>query len=117
MSVLGFARVARSCSFALLLLSFAGHHLAYAQMLDLNGNGMSDVWEQLHGPGNADPNIDSDHDGVPDRLEAVAGTDPFDAASVPRISQLTISPDGARANITAVRGKRYELQASEMLCG
>src|SRR5436190_1163058 len=117
MPVFGFARLVRSCGVALLLLSLAGHRLACAQMLDLNGNGVSDVWEQLHGAGNADPNGDSDLDGVPDRLEAVAGTDPFNAGSVPRISQLTVSPDGARANLTGVRGKRYELQASETLCG
>src|SRR6185295_11003933 len=58
---------------------------AQAQKIDQNSNGMSDIWEQIHGATALDPNADSDGDGVPNRLEALAGTDPFDRNSFPKI--------------------------------
>src|SRR4051812_12226884 len=35
-----------------------------AQKLDLNSNGMSDVWEQIYNAAALNPNLDSDGDGV-----------------------------------------------------
>src|SRR6266566_9491646 len=57
-----------------------------AQMVDLNANGMSDIWELVFGAGGLDPNGDPDQDGAPNLVEAIAGTDPFDSNSVPRIT-------------------------------
>ena len=57
-------------------------------ILDLNSNGMSDVWEQLRNAVGIDPNLDSDGDGFSNALEALAGTDPFNSNSVLRITSL-----------------------------
>src|SRR5881397_2300553 len=62
-----------------------------AQKIDLNGNGMSDVWELLFGAAGLAPSADADGDGVSNALESLAGTDPFDSNSVPRLSFTTPS--------------------------
>src|SRR6266481_4856826 len=59
---------------------------ALAQSIDQNANTMSDIWEQIYGAAGLDPNADTDGDGVANRLEALAGTDPFDPDSFPKIT-------------------------------
>ncbi len=99
-----------------LLLSAVGANVR-AQCLDLNGNGISDVWELLYGAQGCDPNADPDGDGVPNRLEAIAGTDPFDARSVPRISRIAVTSNGVEVNMAGALGKHYQLQSSEAVGG
>src|SRR6185436_19794354 len=88
------------------------------QFLDRNANGMSDIWELLYNrPGAAltvTPHVDSDGDGVPNRLEAVAGTDPNDATSVPRIGRITKTSRGVVVTMTGALGKSYQLLGSEI---
>jgi Protein of unknown function (DUF1800)/PA14 domain/CHRD domain/Bacterial TSP3 repeat len=100
----------------LLFLSF-GAGLARAQMIDLNGNGMSDVWEQLYGASALDPNADTDGDGVPNRLESLAGTDPFDPNSIPKITSFANSISNFTVAISAAAGKVYQLQSVSSLDG
>jgi hypothetical protein len=97
-----------TCFLALLLI-------ARAQPPALNSGGMSAIWELLYGAQGVDPDADPDGDGVPNRLEAIAGTDPFNAQSLPRISQITVSSNGVHVNFAGALGKKYELQASATL--
>lgn len=92
-------------------LSLLGTGRLHAQMLDLNGNGMSDIWEQLYNATGLDPKADADGDGASNWLESVAGTDPLNASSVPKITFAT--PAGTNFNVTmsSALGKRYELQS------
>ena len=83
-----------------------------AQHLDVNANNASDVWELIYNAQNCDPKADPDGDGVPNELEALAGTNPFDARSVPRIGVFSVTTNAVRATIAGALGKRYELQAS-----
>lgn len=48
---------------------------------DLNGNGMSDLWEARFGGAGLDPALDADKDGLSNGAEASLGTDPFDPGS------------------------------------
>ena len=82
-----------------------------AQMLDLNGNGMSDIWEQVYNVAGLDPKADADGDGASNGLESTAGTDPLNPASVPKIT--LAAPSGTNFSITmpSALGKRYELQS------
>ena len=48
---------------------------AYA-IVDLNGNGMSDVWEQFFGAEGVSPSTDSDGDGQTNLAESAAGYEP-----------------------------------------
>jgi uncharacterized protein (DUF1800 family) len=82
-------------------------------ILDVNSNGISDVWEQLHNAVGVDPNLDSDGDGFPNSLEALAGTDPFDSKSYPKISGVSISGTNFVMNMPAAPGKLYQLQSCQ----
>ncbi len=56
-------------------------------MIDLNQNGMSDVWEWTYNAYGINPNAaDSDNDGFSNLQEAIAGTNPFDSNSYPHIT-------------------------------
>jgi uncharacterized protein (DUF1800 family) len=78
-------------------------------MLDLSGDGISELWKQLY-PG-AGGDLDSDGNGISDRLEAIAGTNPFDPASKLAVTAIDHRPDEGEASFhwQAVVGKRYAI--------
>ena len=83
----------------------------------VSGNTISPVWESLYGAQSVDPNADPDGDGLSNLQEAIAGTDPFNAGSAPRMSMFIITNKSATARIMGALGKLYELQGSETVCG
>jgi hypothetical protein len=83
----------------------------WAQILDLNGNGMSDVWEWVYGANGVSTNADSDGDGMANWQEAIAGTNPFNSNSVPQILPLAISPTNVSISMAGQLGKLYQLQS------
>ncbi len=85
-----------------------------AQMVDVNENGMSDVWEWIYGATDLDPNADTDGDGVINSLEALAGTDPFDSNSVPKISSMGYSVTNFSVTMSNAWGKFYQLQSVQI---
>ncbi|HEV2693080.1 MAG TPA: DUF1800 family protein, partial [Verrucomicrobiae bacterium] len=80
-------------------------------MVDVNGNGMSDIWEWVYGATNLAPGADTDNDGVSNLNEATAGTDPFNASSTPVISLPSVSSTNAVISMAAQLGKLYQLQS------
>jgi len=100
----------------LLALCLATAGRAWA-MLDANTNGMSDIWEQMHGAVGISPSLDSDGDGFPNILESIAGTDPFNRNSYPKISGLTLSGTNLVMNMPGLPGKFYQLQSRTLLGG
>jgi uncharacterized protein (DUF1800 family) len=96
--------------FVIISVLFLGR-AAFAQMLDLNGNGMSDIWEWVYGATNLNPTADADGDGYSNLQEAVAGTNPFDSNSVPKISLFSMSATNDNITMAAQLGKLYQLQS------
>ena len=96
-----------------LLLPLAQALPLQGQILDLNANGISDVWETLYGMEGTYPDADNDHDGVPNRLEAIAGTDPCNSNSLPRISGIRATTNGVEVTVAGIIGKRYLLEGAE----
>jgi hypothetical protein len=88
-----------------------------AQKLDLNANNMSDIWEQLFNATALDPNADTDGDGVSNMLEALAGTDPFDATSYPNIPNTSYTGTNFSVILACALGKQYTLQSIQPLTG
>ncbi len=92
-------------------LVWLGPATTSAQMVDLNGNGMSDIWEWFYSAASINPNVDSDGDGMSNLQESIAGTNPFDSNSVPKISLFTVSATNSSIAMAAQLGKLYQLQS------
>jgi uncharacterized protein (DUF1800 family) len=88
-----------------------------AQRVDLNSNQMSDVWELIYGAQALNPNVDSDGDGVINRLESIAGTDPLNSNSVPRIPMISHTATDVSVTLWSALGKEYQLQSSPLIAG
>src|ERR1017187_8590042 len=86
-------------------------------MVDLNSNGMSDVWEQIYGASGLDPNLDADGDGFSNSQEALAGTNPFDSNSFPQITSFANSISNFSVTMPCALGKQYQLQSVTSLVG
>jgi uncharacterized protein (DUF1800 family) len=97
--------------FGALVLALAAWQQVQAQKLDQNSNGMSDVWEQIYNAVALDPNLDSDGDGVSNLQESMAGTNPFDANSVPKIPSTAHSSSNFSVTLPSALGKQYQLQS------
>jgi len=108
MSFKTFAPILRLLLTLLLFLCATG---ARAQRIDLNANGMSDVWETIYGTNGVNPNVDSDGDGIANLQEATAGTSPYNAGSVPKLSLLGLTSTNGNLFMAAELGKLYQLQS------
>src|ERR1019366_9169236 len=104
------------CGLAVLLIILAAR-TGSAQMIDQNGNGMSDVWEQIYNASSLDPNVDTDGDGVINLKEALAGTNPFDSNSYPHITAYGSTGTNFSVTIPCQLGKVYQLQSVPSLGG
>jgi hypothetical protein len=76
---------------------------------------MSDIWELIYGASGLAPNGDADGDGASNLMESIAGTNPFDPASVPRISGISQSGTNFSVSMPCGLGKNYTLQSCEGL--
>ncbi len=76
----------RLARLAALLAQMLAAQLSPAQKIDQNANGMSDIWELVYGASSLNPSSDADGDGLSNALESIAGTNPFDPNSAPRIA-------------------------------
>lgn len=94
---------------------YAAYGAPTSPLGDINGNGVSDLWEVSYGlPPGWDSLLDLDGDGQNNAFESLAGTDPWDRSSM---LEPVMALDGSDVDIQwdAVPGKRYQLMASENL--
>jgi uncharacterized protein (DUF1800 family) len=101
---------------SILAVLFAGI-VAGSAAVDLNGNGMSDIWEWSHGATNANPNADPDGDGFSNIQEALAGTNPFDSNSYPHFAVFGVTATNFNLTFACEWGKVYQLQSVTTLGG
>jgi len=82
------------------LVTRTGGRLNLLKLLDSDGNGLPDWWEQVYfgQPTGTDPAADPDGDGLSNVQEFVADTNPTNSLSSLRI--LSVSPVGSGARIT-----------------
>ncbi|WAC18635.1 DUF1800 family protein [Luteolibacter sp. SL250] len=75
--------------------------------IDADGDGMSDVWQAAFGK-SLIPSEDPDHDGFSNLLESIAGTDPLDGNSHPKVERFEVQPDTLKQVWNSVAGVRYQ---------
>ncbi len=86
---------------------------------DVDADHIPNGWEQAYGLNPLDlfdGDTDKDGDGMSNRDEYLAGTNPTNTASCLRISSLLVTNGNVRVNWTAVRGKTYALQTNSAYC-
>ena len=100
---------------AALLLSFAPATSRAANPIDLNSDGIPDIWALRYGSGALSPTADTDGDGQKNSAEAAAGTNPTQPGSVIKITSVTANGTGVHVTFPTEQGKRYQLQTSTTL--
>jgi hypothetical protein len=80
---------------------------------DENADGLPDNWQAQYWGNNPalwpSPNADSDGDGISNRLEFMAGTNPRDPNSALRTS-FVVAPQGPRLTWNTVPGQMYQVE-------
>ena len=90
----------------------------YMFPIDSNSNQISDVWEVRHfGAVCVDPMADADEDGLFNREEYIAGTDPTNPASFLWIEDYAVSPTSGCIQVAwpVQKWRTYSLEASDYL--
>src|SRR5580658_742294 len=95
--------------FGILVFAF-GMSVAQARIIDLNHNGMSDIWEWIYNAYGISPTTDPDGDTFNNLQESIADTDPFNSNSYPYIPTFTNSSSNFSVTFPCVVGKLYQLQ-------
>jgi subtilisin family serine protease len=87
-----------------------GGRLNLAKIVDTDGNGLPDWWEQAwfgHSTG-TDPLADPDHDGANNLQEFIADTNPTNASSVLRLSSVSRRTNGMSVNwMGGIQARQY----------
>jgi uncharacterized protein (DUF1800 family) len=86
-------------------------------IIDENGDGLDDIWQEAYGAQNLDKDNDDDGDNATNLAESVAGTNPFDPQSCFRIKSVTYdsSFSGVDISFDTERGKIYQLDLGDSL--
>jgi hypothetical protein len=88
------------------------------EFLDVNANGLPDWWEEQYFHGGADPAADTDHDGLSNRAEFLAGTDPIDPRSVFEFISINCAAGpGLFVEWASRPGKHYSVLRSPSVVG
>jgi len=99
----------------LFLLLFLAGTLPVGAVVDLNNDGMSDIWALKYGAGGLVSSEDADGDGSANGAEATAGTDPFGATSTIVISRMVLDGTGLHLTFPALLGKACQIQRTASL--
>ncbi len=90
-----------------------GGRLDLLRVVDQDGNGLPDWWEQLYfGHTGVDPNADPDGDGMSNWQEYAADTDPLNPDSSLRLTGLQVAPNGVRLSWSGGIEARQYLERS-----
>ncbi len=85
---------------------------ALQAQIDQNTNQQSDVWEIEFGALSLPALQDTDHDGFSNMLESIAGTNPLDANSHPKLGVAPGTPGQMDLDWPSEAGKKYQILGS-----
>src|SRR5438045_6728450 len=84
--------------------------------IDLNNDGMSDIWQQKYSVPSADANLDYDGAGLTNSQKSALGLDPRDSNSRFHLEIVSdVAASQLRLSLDTVFGKLYKLERSKEL--
>jgi len=83
-------------------------------ILDQNANQQSDIWESAFGAIALSPSLDTDKDGFTNLQESIAGTNPLDANSAPKLL-IEVAGIDLSTGWSSILGKRYTVSSNGTL--
>ena len=96
--------------FAWLGFCFHGH-----AALDLDSDGLSDLWQMKYQADELSATADSDGDGQSNAAEAAAGTNPLVANDIIRVSSMSRIGNQITLRWPSIAGKKYQVECSSSL--
>ncbi|MGK0184790.1 MAG: hypothetical protein ACI9R3_000564 [Verrucomicrobiales bacterium] len=81
--------------------------------VDLDGNGLGDVWERRYQVSGLLPDDDDDGDGRSNLEENRAGTDPLDSAALLQFESAELNDQNLELSWLSEKGKRYLVQLTK----
>jgi len=96
--------------FAWLGFCFHGH-----AALDLDSDGLSDLWQMKYQADELSATADSDGDGQSNAAEAAAGTNPLVANDIIRVSSMSRIGNQITLRWSSIAGKKYQVECSSSL--
>jgi len=99
------------------ILALALFLLTPTSALDLDNDGMSDVWQRVHNIASGDGQSDIDGDGRSNAEEAEASTNPRDPSDYFRAFNFSFNPTSDEVSLTwkSIEDRYYEIEQSSDL--
>jgi len=118
------AQLVNSGNYSVMVTNIAGSVTSLVatvtvSIVDTDGDGLPDVWEDAHNLNKFvnDAALDPDGDNLANAQEFIAGTDPQDALSCLKVEQISASPGTTTLRFTAISNRTYSVLYRDTLPG
>lgn len=99
----------------ILLLTWLGLSMHCQAALDLDHDGLGDLWQMKYQADSLSSSADSDGDGQNNAAEAAAGTNPLSSNDIIHVSSMVKAGNQVTLQWPSIAGKKYQVECSSTL--